>query len=254
METIRQNQGINRNGLRTWALMLTAAGLAGRGVIQNHILGVSAVTNSQLMAMLDSSQGAMMLATVSLVLQLIETCAVPMFALLLAEGFRHTSDLKGYALRITGCALLSEIPYNLLMGRGLADITRQNPVFGMVLALVVLEFLRRYQGKRLIQALVVVCALVWCKMLRIDLGGPLVALAVCMDILREKPMYRNLAACAVAVACSVSSLFFLVAPMGCLMLHSYNGQRSEEEPSRAVTYLAYPVMVLVLALTGLFLV
>ena len=92
--TDTRSKGINRNALRTWALMLAVAGLVGRGLIQTHILGVGSVTSEQLLEMMNASSQTMILATVSLVLQLAETMAAPLFALLLAEGVTHTSDLK----------------------------------------------------------------------------------------------------------------------------------------------------------------
>lgn len=259
MERIRENRskGMNRNGLRTWALLIAVAGLVGRGVIQNHIMGVGSITNEELIALMDSSENMMILATVALVLQIVETCCVPMFALLLAEGFVHTSDLKNYALRVTGCALLSELPFNLLMSGKLFDMSSQNPVFGMVLGLVVLMFFSRYEGKEfkkiLIRILVLVCAMIWASMLRIDMGIPMVLVVWPMYVFRNKPVYRNLIAASMSVVCTLHSMFFLMAPMGCLMLHTYNGEKGEEEPSKVLTYLAYPVITLVLALGATFL-
>lgn len=260
METIREtrSRGLNRNGLRTWAMLIAIVGLAGRGLIQNHVLGMNGMTNDELLALLDGSSDMMIFATVSLVLQVVETCAVPMFALLLAEGFVHTSSLKDYALRVAGCALLSEIPFDLLMHGKFLSLTSQNPVFGMVLGLAVLHFFRTYEGKGikifLIRFLVVILGVVWAGMLRIDMGIPMVLLVWPMYTFREKPMYRNLMAACMAIVCTMTSLFFITAPMGCLMLHIYNGEKGEEEPSRVLTYLAYPVIVLAMALVGMFLI
>lgn len=255
MERISEtrSKGLNRNGLRTWAMLIAVAGLIGRGVIQNHVLGMSGLDNDQLLTLLNSPD-MMVFATVSLVMQVVETCGVPMFALLLAEGFIHTSDYKNYVLRVSGCALLSEVPYDLLMSGKLFDLSRQNPVFGMVLALVVLFFFRQYEGKTpakvLIRILVVILAMVWSNMLGIDMGTPIVLLVWPMYVFREKTMYRNLMAAAMAIVSSLTSVFFIMAPMGCLMLHLYNGEKGEVEPNRVLTYLAYPVVVLVLALAA----
>ena len=259
MDTIRERRsgGLNRNGLRTWAMLIAIGGLVGRGLIQNHILGISGLNNDQLLAVLNSSSDMMIFATISLVLQVVETCAVPMFALMLAEGVMHTSDLKNYALRIIGCALISELPFNLLMHGRLCDMTSQNPVFGMVLGLVVLHFFRIYEGKGvkyfLIRLLVVLVALVWAGMLRVDMGIPIIAMVWPMYAFREKTMYRNLVAASMAIACSLYSMFFIMAPMGCLMLHLYNGEKGEEEPNRILIYLAYPLLTLTLAMVGMFL-
>lgn len=260
MERIRENRskGLNRNGLRTWAMLIAVAGLVGRGLIQNRIMGLANITSEELLALLDSSPDMMVFATASLVLQVVETCAVPMFALMLAEGFIHTSSYKHYVLRVAGCALVSEIPFDLLMSGSFFDLSRQNPVFGMVLGLVVLYFFQRYEGKGivkvLIRILVVICAMVWSNMLGIDMGTPIVLVVWPMYVFRSKPMYRNLIAASMAIVCTLVSMFFVMAPMGCLMLHIYNGEKGEEEPSRILTYLAYPVITLVLALGAMFLI
>ncbi|MBQ7230541.1 MAG: hypothetical protein IJX04_06545 [Oscillospiraceae bacterium] len=258
MERISESRskGLNRNGLRTWAMLIAISGLVGRGLIQHHVLGMSGLNNDQLLQLLNDPD-MMVFATVSLVLQVVETCAVPMFALMLAEGFVHTADLKGYALRVTGCALLSEIPFDLLMRGRLLDMSSQNPVFGLVLGLVLLFFFRQYEGKGvkrfLIRLLVVVVAAAWAGMLRIDMGIAMVLMVWPMYAFREKPMYRNLMAATMAVVSALTSMFFIMAPMGCLMLHIYNGEKGEEEPSKILTYLAYPVILLALALVAMYL-
>ena len=254
----RRSSGLSRSAMRTWALLIAIGGLLGRGLIQSRILGLAGLNSDQLLVLLNDPY-MMTLATVSLVLQVVETCAVPIFALLLAEGFVHTADVKRYALRITGCALLSEIPFNLLMHGKLFNMTSQNPVFGMVLGLVVLVFFRQYEGKGmkkvLIRILVVILALVWARMLRVDMGSALVLLVWPMYVFRDKPMYRNLMAAAMAIAATVvTSMFFIMAPMGCLMLHFYNGEKGDNEPGKVVTYLTYPVILLVMALCAKFLI
>ena len=40
----------------------------------------------------------------------------PIMAFLLNEGYRHTSDVRRYAIRLGGFALVSQIPYSLLWG------------------------------------------------------------------------------------------------------------------------------------------
>ena len=42
--------------------------------------------------------------------------AYPIFAFMIVEGYFHTSNLKAYVKRLFIFALLSEIPFNLVMG------------------------------------------------------------------------------------------------------------------------------------------
>ena len=253
--TDTRSKGINRNALRAWALLLAIGGLVGRGLIQNHMLGVATATTGELMAMMDSD---MALVTVSLFLQLTETMAVPLFALLLAEGVTHTADLKAYALRVTAVAVLAEIPYDLLMHSRAFDMSGQNPMGGLVLGLLVVHFFRMYEEKGLknfmVKLLVVVMGILWARMLRIDMGDALVALIWPMYAFRNKESLRNVLAAVMAMACSFFSVFFIMAPFGCLFLHFYNGEKGEEEPHKALTYAAYPAAMVLLALAGMFLV
>lgn len=253
LSTRKKRGSINGNALRTWGLLFLAAGVAGRGVIQTHMLGIGQVTAQQLLAVISSSQEAMMLATCSLVLQAIETCALPIFALMLVEGVQHTSDMKAYVLRVAGLAALCELPYNLAMSGKLFALDSRNSVFGLVLCMVMLLFFRYYSEKKftntLIKVVVAVAAIVWCEMLKIEFGSAMVLVTAVLWAFRGNPMYRNFAGAAAAIVCTAFSPFFLASPMGFMAVHFYDGEPGTN--SRAVNYLAYPTMLLAAGLVGL---
>lgn len=234
---------LNGNALRTWGLLFLAAGVIGRGVIQTHILGVGQVTTAQLLEIMGASETSMTMVTLSLILQAMETCAVPVFALLTVEGFLHTSNFLTYLFRVLKCGVLAEILYNFLMGNALSS---RNPVFGIVFGLVLLYFYKLYAEKNLkntlIKLIVTVAAVIWCEMLRIEFGAELVLITAAYWPYREKPMYRNLCAAAMCMVCTMISPFFLAAPMSFLVIHFYNGE--ESTTSRKLNYLAYPAMLL----------
>lgn len=233
----------NGNALRTWGLLFLAAGVIGRGVIQAHLLGVGQVSTAQLLEMMNASEANMTLVTLSLVLQALETCAVPVFALLTIEGFLHTSNFLNYLFRVLKCGVLAEILYNFLMGNALSS---RNPMFGVGFALVLLYFYKLYAGKNLkntlIKLAVTAAAVVWCEMLRIEFGAELVLITAAYWPYREKPMYRNLCAAAMCMLCTMISPFFLAAPMSFLVIHFYNGEACTT--GRKINYLAYPAMLL----------
>lgn len=61
--------------------------------------------------------------------------AFPIFAFQLAEGAIHTSDINAYAKRLFKYALISEIPFNLLMGGSIINPFHQNVMFTLLLGL-----------------------------------------------------------------------------------------------------------------------
>ena len=117
--------------------------------------------------------------TLALLLQAMETCAVPIFAFLLVEGVEHTSSLRNCALRVAGLAVLSELPYNLATSGKLLDTTSRNPVFGLVVCLVMVYLYQKFPEKNaphlLLRVLVTAAAVIWCSMLSIRYGNSTVA-------------------------------------------------------------------------------
>ncbi len=249
----RKKHVINGNALRTWALLFLAAGVIGRGVIQNHILGVGNLNTQQLLEVMGSSQQAMGLVTCSLVLQALETCAVPLYALMLVEGVQNTADFNAYFRRVFGLAVLCEIPYNLAMNGKLLAFGSRNPVFAVVMGMVMLYMYSRFPEKKpgntLAKIIITVAAILWCQMLKIDFGAAMILIASVMWGLRGNTLYRNFAGATAAIVCTVISMYYLAAPMAFMIVHGYDGEKSTN--SRKVNYLSYPVLLLAAAAVGL---
>jgi hypothetical protein len=237
----RKSFEINGNTLRAMGLLFMAAGAVGRGVIQNRMLGIGQMTGAQMIEVMSASELNMTLVTVSLILQAMETCAVPVFALLAVEGFMYTHDWKAYLLRVLKAGVLAEIPYNVLMGNSLSS---RNPMFGIAFAILLLYFYAVYAEKNLkntlIKGVVTVASIIWCEMLSIEFGAALVLVTAGFWPKRDKPLYRNLLGATMSFVCTLISPFFMAAPMSFLVIHFYNGEQSTT--SRKVNYLAYPVL------------
>lgn len=248
----RKKRIINGNGLRTWALLFLAAGVIGRGVIQNHMLGVGTLTTQQLLEVMGSSQQAMSLVTCALVLQALETCAVPLYALMLVEGVQNTSGFPAYFKRVITLAAICEIPYNLAMNGKLLAFSSRNPVFALVMALVMLYMFSRFpegkKGNGIAKAVVCFAAILWCEMLKIEYGSATVLITATLWAFRKNTLYRNFAGAAATIVCTVMSMYFLAAPMAFMIVHGYDGEKSTN--SRTVNYLAYPVILMAAAIVG----
>ncbi|HPX70870.1 MAG TPA: TraX family protein [Bacillota bacterium] len=65
----------------------------------------------------------------------LEWFAFPLFAFLLSEGFRHSSNRPLYATRLVIFACLSEIPYNLMTAKALSFPRSQNVMMTLCLGL-----------------------------------------------------------------------------------------------------------------------
>ena len=231
-------------------MLFAIGGIVSRCVLQNTLLGVGSRSMQELVEMMQASETAMIITTVSLVLQAMETVAVPIFVFLLFEGFQHTSDWKKYLLRLAGLAVVTEIPYDLAMNGKMLEFGSQNPVLGLVLCFALLLLFRHFAGKKLICIVMALAGILWAVMLKVDHGVPMMLMICVMHLFRNKKMYMGFSGMAAAALCTGISPFYLIAPMGFLAIHFYNGEKGES--SRLVNYLFYPVSLLAIAMVARF--
>lgn len=64
--------------------------------------------------------------------------AYPMFAFMIVEGYFHTSNLKKYVSRLALFAMLSEIPFNLVMGSRVFYPIHQNVLFTFLIGILLI--------------------------------------------------------------------------------------------------------------------
>ena len=247
MNSLSKNRpkGMSRQALRIWGLVFIAIGAAGQAFLQNKMLGVGTLDVEALQKLLESDDHFAM-ASVALVIQFVQACAIPVFAYLLVDGFQKTSSLKNYILRVLGVAVLSELPYNLAMSAKWLDLNSRNPVFAMVLGLVMLYIFNYYAGwsvkNVLIKALTVFLAVLWVDMLRIVDGMGIIVVVSALWALRNKRSLQIFGGCGVMFLCSVFSPFYLLAPVVFLTVYFYNDEIGDD--NKWINYLAYPAVLL----------
>ena len=100
--------------------------------------------------------------TATVLCEAVSWIAIPIYAWLLYTGFDHTRSWLRYGLQLLALALVSEVPYDMVTFGKWFDMRSQNPVFGLVIALIVLVLLEVLQdyGKGLRITLTVVLVLV----------------------------------------------------------------------------------------------
>lgn len=242
----RRLLGLSASGLHMCGLLLLAAGCLS-DVIQNKILSVGQITNSQLLEVIQNRPGGMVYASLALIGQVLEICAVPVFAFLLAEGARYTTSYQKYLLRVAGLAAVCEIPYNLLMNGSVFVVGSLNPAFGAVMSLVMLYFFRTFRDKSAshmaIKAVAVLGAYLWSTFLGVPFGGTCVILTAVLWATRERQNLRLIAGCFAGIACAVFSPLYLLSPLAFLAIHFYSGEYGHQ--NRLIKYLSYPVILIV---------
>lgn len=256
MERLRTHRpkGLDRAGLRKWAMLFLTLGVFGRSILQNRVLGIGGMTTEQLLEAMTGSSDVMTAVTIALILQFVECCAAPIFCLLAAEGMANTSNAEKYLLRVLGIALLSEIPYNYAVYGSFLEMSSRNPVFGMLLVLFLIYLYKRFEERKAVNLLYklafTVAAFFWLAVLKIDNGLPCMVLTLSFWLFRKKLNVRNLVAGGVAMFCSLYSIFYMAAPLAMLIPHFYNGNKEEKE-NRVLNYLFYPLMLTAFGLIGI---
>ncbi len=98
--------------------------------------------------------------------------AFPIFIFLTVEGYFHTRNLRKYLQRLFVFALLSEVPFNLMVGRSVFYPSHQNVLWELILILLCIYFMERekiLQPKLLSAAMQLLILLGFC-LLAIVLG------------------------------------------------------------------------------------
>lgn len=245
---------LTTTGVRISGMLFLLAGAFG-AMLQTGVIGAGNLTNNQLMLALEQDASLMQKVTLSLMLQALGSSALPIYALLLVDGAKNTSDFGKYVLRILGLAALTQLPYNLVMTGSLLKFTRLNPVFALFMAQLMLYFFRRYEEKKftntLIKLAALFCIFFWTSVLGIDHGRCFILLVAEIWTLREKPNMQTFLGIMLVFCCMIFSVFYLLAPIGFLVLHFYEGEQGDE--NRIVNYLSYPAILLACGIAGLIL-
>ena len=250
MNLFKRNEhpGLSTMTLRMWGMLFAMAGAVSYGILQNRLLGLNGASAQEILERMQESSTYMTIASVALVLQAAETCAVPIFALLLVEGVLRTENLPRFLLRVALAALISEIPFDLLFCGSFFDFSIQKPSLGLALGLVMLRLYLFVPTKawshRFVRFFVTIAAIFWAEMLHIHHGTTLILLTAAFWLLRESSRYRGMVGAGVALCCTFISPFYLAAPFGAILTHVYHGRQGSS--SRFVSYGLYPALLLVL--------
>jgi len=201
------------------------------------------------------------------VMRLVGRIAFPLFAFLIFEGFMHTSDYKRYLIRVGLCALVAEIPFNLIVSTsatiyGITNVStsvfypqHQNTVFTLLLGLFMLYGMKRFETdvlnpkaafkQWLGQLLCVVVACILSVLLRTDYSYIGILFIAMLFFFRTNKKLQILFGCIVFLSTNIASLLAFVP------IAMYNGHIIRSKKFKYFFYIFYPAHLLLLYLISL---
>lgn len=193
--------------------------------------------------------------------------AFPIFCFLIAEGCVHTHDRRKYALRLLVFAVLSEVPFNLMLGGALWYPYAQNVLWTLLAGALVCWVMDWALRERTALSFVLTvaamaAAFVLLELAATDYGGWGMLLVAAFYAVRRTPnspavkmlaQTFGLAVFAVGVMNGRVITIELWALVALLPIWCYNGRRGYS--NRAVQYgfyAFYPVHILILSLIAMY--
>ena len=169
--------------------------------------------------------------------------AFPIFAFQTAEGYRHTRDWGRYCLRLAVFALISEIPFDLMVFGMIFHPVHQNVMFTLLLGLVACRVFDRNRGWGLIPVFLAAA------LLRPDYGIPGVALVLLFHIFREdKPAQLLFLALINCFGYGLGSIQSFAA-LAWIPISLYRGEKGRGGKALQYgSYIFYPLHMLILGL------
>lgn len=182
------------------------------------------------------------------VMRIIGRLAFPIFAFLIVEGFRKTSNLFKYILRLLLLALISEIPYDLMVFNEFLTVrcfTIQNVVFTYVIALLMLTCIRLSSGlPSLLSVFIAALAVVLAKLLRTDYAIEGILLIYIFYIFRADLNIKCILALIITFLMSIEH-YYGTAIFSVFFIYFYDGKKGYVDIGR-VAYIFYPLHMLLL--------
>ena len=176
------------------------------------------------------------------ILRKIGRLAFPIFCFLITQGFIHTKNIKKYIFNLFLFAIISEVPFDLMVGGKFIYLGKQNIYFTLILgilALWVIDNINIIFKKYLLLALIITAAII----LKVDYGQTGVMLIILIYVLRDKPAVQ-----------AILALPFLSGGYAALCsfipINMHNGERGfiKGKTIKYIFYIFYPLHIIILLL------
>lgn len=183
--------------------------------------------------------------------------AFPLYCFLLTQGFVHTRDLRAYARRLTLFAILSEIPFDLMIFGRAASGVEQNVLFSLLFGLLSLYCARTLRRRPVYAAMSALLLCMTAMIARVSFGWLSIALCLCFYHFRESRSSMAVLSAAILLLYTLSLhlsgvtrswvLVSLCALFSIPLLLLYNKKRGLRAPLLTfLFYAAYPLHLIAL--------
>lgn len=246
--------GVSAAQLWMCGMICLLIGYGGRCILQGGVLGFASGGTQQLLSAYVKGEGQQKWIILAMFVEGLGACAGPFFAFLLVKGFCQAETAGYLLLKMLCLALICEVPYDLAFNGSYWAMGSQNPVFGLVLGVLLMMFYRCFLERKIsngvIKLLLTASAALWAAVLGIDDGVFLVVLVAVIWRFRDQYQYRDVFGGIAGTLCAVTSPCYIVSPLAFFMIHRYNGESGHIH--KPVRDLAYPVLLVICCVVARF--
>lgn len=242
------NKGITGSTLKLIAIITMLIDHIAAVILDAYLMKIGFYDQMQSMFILPEGQTAFakMLYLIYITMRLIGRVAFPIFCFLLIEGFCYTRNRAKYAFRLFLFALISEIPFDLALGKTstfLPEFTYQNVYFTLLFGLLTIWGMDRF-SKWYTRVPIAIVGIVIAELAHTDYGAIGVITIVLIYLFKKKSNVKAiLAGC---VALTINQFIEGTCLIDIWLVSKYNGQRGLK--LKYVFYLFYPVHLFILYL------
>lgn len=172
--------------------------------------------------------------------------AFPIYCFLIVEGFFHTSNLKKYIIRLGLFAVISEIPFNMMISGKGVDLLHQNVFFTLLIGLVTIYCIQMTLNQ-VLKSVALAMGMFVALVLKTDYSLYGVLIIYIFYEMREK---RALACTVMSVVSFLKSTLQGTAVTAAVPIFFYNGKKGPAFADKKIWkygfYAIYPIHILVL--------
>ena len=193
------------------------------------------------------------------ILRCVGRLAFPLFAFMAVEGYLHTRSLKKYLLRLLMLAVISEVPFDLLVSGSVFDPMHQNVIWTIILGLCCIRAFENISAdlKKILSAVVIIASLAAAIIARVDYSS-----AGVLTLLAFYAFRGNTVRCRLMQLLSLAFInlvllggigfafpYQALAVLSLPIIWLYDGSQGPHNGFiKAANYLFYPAHMLILAL------